>query len=153
MRSHPEVMKLAVLSGAVLAVLGAGGLTSSVLTAGPPPPSVADEAAHDPAARTGGPDDRQKAERHAAQRAFVAAKNEWTACVAEAAPAREAETGRFDPEEACGTKPHPHGEKTPGRSDDGPARGQGRPPWAGGPGSRTAEPPGHANRDGAASRR
>jgi hypothetical protein len=146
-------MKLAVVSGAVLAVLGAGGLTSSVLTAGPAQAPVADDAAHDLADGPGRADDREKAERHAAQRAFVATKQEWTACVAEAAPAREGETGRFDPEEACGTKPHPHGEKTPGSSGDEPARGKGRPPWAGGPGTRTAEPPGHANRDRAASRR
>ncbi|MGH3348100.1 MAG: hypothetical protein ACRDO4_14060 [Nocardioides sp.] len=119
-------MKLAVVSGAVLAVLGAGGLAGA-----------ADRHEHE----------AEKAAKHDAQRAFVVAKQEWTSCVAEAAPAHRSGTGPFDPEEACGTKPHPHGEKGRGRSGDGRAHGPGRTPWAGGPGSRTAEPPGHAKRD------
>lgn len=136
-------MKLAVVSGAVLAVLGAGGLAGNVLAAGPSAAPVADEPTS-----TSADESRAKAQaaKHAAQRAFVTAKQEWTACVAEAAPGREAETSPFDPEVACGTKPHPHDMGKPG---GGGARdlGAGKPPWAGGPERRTAEPPGLVKRD------
>ncbi len=136
-------MKLAVVSGAVLAALGAGGLAGHVLAAGPGAAPVADESTSQSAGES-----RAKAKdaKHAAQRAFVTAKQEWTACVAEAAPGREAETFPFDPEVACGTKPHPHdvGKAVGGRAHD---LGPGKPRWAGGPERRTAEPPGLMKRD------
>ncbi|MEJ7794278.1 MAG: hypothetical protein WKF50_01905 [Nocardioides sp.] len=124
-------MKVLLVVGAVMVALLAGALTGGVLTA----------TGQEPPARTGvaqvaSPDKDEPAEERAegnpAARAFVAAKKEWTVCVTEAAPARE---------QACGTKPHPHdfagkhGEK------------HGPPAWAGGPERRTAEPPGHAERD------
>jgi hypothetical protein len=169
-------MKILLVAGAVLAVIGAGGMTGSVLTAGAERPPVTDDASQEPVDEptddtddtddtdegSGKPDDEAKAAQHAAQRAFVAAKQEWTACVGEAAPAHEPGSGPFDPEEACGPKPHPHDGETDGETDgdaegetdEGPGasgedrgHGAGRPDWAGGPDRRTAEPPGHAAHD------
>jgi hypothetical protein len=160
-------MKIVLVAGAVLAVLGTGGLTGAALTAAPERPPVADDSSQEPTDEpsddvedtddegdsddsdegSGKPDDEAKAAQHAAQRAFVAAKREWTACVGEAAPAHEPGAGPFDPEEACGPKPHPHDDdaddsEKPGAS--GGEREHGKPAWAGGPENRTAEPPGHA---------
>jgi hypothetical protein len=157
-------MKIVLVAGAVLAVLGTGGLTGAALTAAPERPPVADDSSQEPTddpsddvedtddegdsdEGSGKPDDEAKAAQHAAQRAFVAAKQEWTACVGEAAPAHEPGAGPFDPEEACGPKPHPHDDdaddsEKPGAS--GGEREHGKPAWAGGPENRTAEPPGHA---------
>ena len=152
-------MKIILVAGAVLAVLGAGGLTGSALTAASERPPVADEGSQgatdeptddvdDTDEESGKPEDEEKAARHAAQRAFVAAKQEWTVCVGEAAPAHEPGSGPFDPEDACGPKPHPHDDdQAQGRSADKDEHGQGRPAWAGGPDQRTAEPPGHAKHD------
>lgn len=159
-------MKIVLAAGAVLAVLGAGGLTGSALTAASERSPVADDApqgatdeptgdvddADDTDEQSGKPDDEEKSARHAAQRAFVAAKQEWTACVGGAAPAHEPGSGPFDPEDACGAKPHPDDE-APGRSADKHEQDQGRPAWAGGPDRRTAEPPGHAQRDQASAGR
>lgn len=163
-------MKIVLAAGAVLAVLGTGGLTGVALTAASERPPVADDSSQEPTDEpsddvedtddegdsdegSGKPDDEAKDAQHAAQRAFVAAKQEWTACVGEAAPAHEPGAGPFDPEEACGPKPHPHdGEADEDPDASGDEREHGRPAWAGGPGSRTAEPPGHGSRDGAAPR-
>ena len=88
-------MKIVLVAGAVLAVLGAGGLTGSSLTAGSERPSAADDTSQGTSdEESGKPDDEAKAEQHAAQRAFVAAKQEWTACVGEAAPAHKPGSGR-----------------------------------------------------------
>jgi hypothetical protein len=160
-------MKIVLVAGAVLAVLGTGGLTGAALTAASERPPVADDSSQEPTddpsddvedpddegdsdEGSGEPDDEAKDAQHAAQRAFVAAKQEWTACVGEAAPAHEPGAGPFDPEEACGPKPHPHGDdaddsEKPGAS--GEEREHGKPAWAGGPENRTAEPPGHAAHD------
>lgn len=174
-------MKILLVAGAVLAVLGAGGLTGSALTAASERLPVADDAsqgatdeptddvdeAEDADEESGRPDDEEKAARQAAQRAFVAAKQEWTACVGEAAPAHEPGSGPFVPEDACSPKPHPHDGQTDGQidgqtdgqtegeaDDDGPGvpgddrgNGSGKPDWAGGPDRRTVEPPGHAAPD------
>jgi len=138
-------MKVLLAVGAVMVALLAGALTGGVLTA----------SGEEPPARTGvaqvaAPDEDEPAEDRAegnpAARAFVAAKKEWTACVSEAAPARGQAAGRFDPEQACGIKPHPHdiAGKHGGKRQ---SKKHGPPPWAGGPDRRTAEPPGHAKRD------
>lgn len=44
---------------------------------------------------------KDKADKHRQQRAFVTAKKAWSSCVAES-------DSRGDPEQVCGTKPHPH---------------------------------------------
>jgi len=74
--------------------------------------------------------------------------------VGEAAPAHEPGSGPFDPEDACGTKPHPHDgdDEAPGASGEERDPGLGKPAWAGGPDRRTAEP-GHAARDQASAGR
>lgn len=162
-------MKIVLVAGAVLAVLGAGGLTGSALTAVSERPPVADDASQEPTDEptddtedtddsdegSGKPDDEAKDAQHAAQHAFVSAKQEWTSCVGEAAPAHEPGSGPFDPEDACGTKPHPHDgdDEAPGASGEERDPGLGKPAWAGGPDRRTAEPPGHAARDQASAGR
>ncbi len=150
-------MKILLVAGAVFAVLGAGGMTGTALMTTSERPPAADDSSQAPTdestddpddsdERSGKPDDEAKAAKHAAQRAFVAAKQEWTACVGEAAPAHEPGSGPFAPEDACGTKPHPHDDRAPGASGDARERDRGKPAWAGGPDRRTAEPPGHAAR-------
>lgn len=137
-------MKVVLVTVAVVSVLGAGGLAGAAMSMSQPSAPAGVEA---PAER--------KADHHAAQGAFVTEKKSWTDCVAEASPRHEG-PGGFDPEAACGDKPHPHDQREPGghsdeaRRDD---RAVGRPAWAGGPDRRTAEPPGHAARDRAAARR
>lgn len=136
-------MKVLLTVGAVLVALLAAGVSGQVLSA----------SGTDPSARVGqvraAADEKDAPPGNPAARAFVAAKKSWTACVAKAAPAHDPGSGRFDPERACGVKPHPHdvtGKHD--RRDTGQDRaGHGRPPWAGGPTRRTAEPPGHARRD------
>lgn len=126
-------MKAGLAVAAVMVALLVGAMTGGVLTAtgDEPPAGVAQSrTADEDASPQGNP----------AARAFVAAKKAWTACVAKAAPARDAEDGRFDPEQACGTKPHPH--DFPGKHE-----GHGPPAWSGGPDRRTAEPPGPAKQD------
>jgi hypothetical protein len=54
----------------------------------------------------GQPSNPTAADNKARADAYTTAKQEWTACVAEAAPAHEG-PGPFDPEEACGPKPQP----------------------------------------------
>lgn len=154
-------MKLMPVAGALL-VLSAGGVAQSGLLADDPPSramaataavdrDVEDEKDEDPDGNKKA--DAAKSAEHrakrAAQRAFVAAKQDWTACVADAAPSRSDRSGaRFDPEAACGAKPHPHdnrpGHDAKAKSKDRGAGHDGRPAWAGGPKRRTAEPPGHS---------
>lgn len=134
-------MKVVLAVGAVMVALLAGAMTGGVLTAaGQESPARTTEFR---AANVG-----TSFEGNPAAKQFVAAKKRWTACVAKAAPARDAEAGRFDPEQACGAKPHPH--DIAGKAADKPRDkkhdGHGPPPWAGGPERRTAEPPGHAKR-------
>ena len=134
-------MKVLLAVGAVLVALLTAGVSGQMLTAtGEAPAARVSQVnvADDDLPPVGNP-----------ARKFVLAKKEWTACVAEAAPAHEG-PGRFDPEAACGTKPHPHDfSDKAGKSDraDRTDRRQGRPAWAGGPDRRTAEPPGHAKHD------
>ena len=127
-------MKILLAVGAVMVTLLAGALTGGVLTAtGEEPPAQAG------VAEVATPDD-EHAHGNPAARAFVAAKKEWTACVAEAAPSGD-RAGRFDPEQACGTKPHPHDVAGKHHKHN---KGHGPPLWSGGPDRRKAEPPGHA---------
>ena len=131
-------MKIVLVAGVVLAVLGAGGLTGDLLSAGPERPTVADDGSRDTSDTA---DDRStkakqdktkkakkgkesKESRHEAQRAFVAAKREWTACVGGAAPAHRPGGGPFDPEDACGPKPHPHDDRAPAGAGE---HGHGKP--------------------------
>lgn len=126
---------LATAGLAVGAALLAGGVMGGSLTATGGEARVTQlRAVDDDASREGNP----------AAREFVSRKKTWTACVKEAAPARGRGDGRFDPEQACGTKPHPHG--VAGKHAEK-LRSHGPPPWAGGPDRRTAEPPGHAKGD------
>lgn len=101
-----------VLSGGAL-----GGVLSGTLTSADPTNASRAEAAptaeDDPKDKKDKKDKREKAEKkhdkadkHRQQRAFVTAKKAWSACVAEAEPRRGRD--QFDPEQACGTKPHPH---------------------------------------------
>lgn len=86
-------------------------------------------------------EDAEKAERRAAQEAFVAAKQAWSDCVSDAAPEGEA---AFDPEEACGARPrNPRAAAGHGSTKDA----DGPPPWSGGPGQRSEEPPGQVRKD------
>lgn len=129
--------------GAVMVALLVGALTGGVLMAtGQEPPEQIG------VARVAAPDEDESSEDRAqgnpAARAFVAAKKEWTACVAQAAPAHDEADGRFDPEQACGTKPHPH--DIVGKHGKRHSKKHGPPAWSGGPDRRTAEPPGHAKR-------
>ena len=141
-RAHPEHMKTLLGAGVLVAVMAAGAISSDAL---------------EEVGQPSGP-----AKEH--QREFVTDKKAWTTCVAQAARDRAGEAGRFDPEEACGDKPHPHDgtdkqgtgkqgadKQDTGRqrsADPGRAHGQdrGRPDWAGGPEQRTAEPPGLAKK-------
>lgn len=135
---------LATAGLAVGAALLAGGVTGGSLTATGGEARVTQVRAVD---------DHASPEGNPAAREFVSRKKTWTACVKEAAPARDREDGRFDPEQACGTKPHPHdvagkhADKRAGKPGHPKHEGHGPPAWAGGPDRRTAEPPGHAERD------
>jgi len=137
-------MKVLLAVGAVMVALLAGALTGGVLTA-----SGEESPARTSVAEVAAPDEDEASEERAdgnpAARAFVAAKKQWTACVAKAAPAHDRADGRFDPEQACGMKPHPH--DIAGKHGGKKLSKKHGPSWAGGPNRRTAEPPGHAKRD------
>lgn len=103
-------MKTVLAAVAAVAVLAAGGVGAAVLHAkapaaatssvspGPAPPEEGDAA--DVGADQQDGKQAEKSARKAAQRAFVAAKKEWTACVA-GRPAGE----ESHPEATCGAKP------------------------------------------------
>lgn len=136
--------KVGLAVGAAAAALLLGAVTGGALTATGGEPRVTQvRAADEDASPEGNP----------AAREFVSAKKAWTACVKKAAPAQDSEGGRLDPEQACGTKPHPHDVtgKHADKHSDQPSptkhQGHGPPAWAGGPDRRTAEPPGHAKRN------
>lgn len=146
-------MKVLLAVGAVMVALLAGTLTGGMMSA----------TGEEPPARTGvaqvaaemDKSSKERSQGNPAARDFVAAKKEWTACVAEAAPAHDVADGRFDPEQACGPKPHPH--DIAGKHADKPGAKKhstehGKPAWSGGPDRRTAEPPGHAEGDRATGR-
>ncbi len=128
---------VAVLTGILTGTLTGGGLTANGEDS---PAAVAELRVVD---------DQASPESNPAAREFVTAKQKWTACVGEAAPAHDVEDGRFDPEQACGPKPHPHdfADKHAGKVGQGKHGSHGPPAWAGGPERRSAEPPGHAERD------
>lgn len=132
-------MRNLLVIGAVVVGLAAGGVTSGVLASSGPP--AADHVAG--ASATGDKDAAKDAAKtkdktqDKTQKAFVQVKKAWTACRSETAPGRGRNQMALD--QACGAKPHPHDlSGKPGRE------GGGRPPWAGGPERRSAEPPGHA---------
>jgi len=148
-------MKVLLAVGAVMGALLAGALTGGVLTATgqESPEQVGAAEARPDKAKDKTKDSQKSTHGNPAARAFVAAKKEWTACVAEAAPSRDRGDGRFDPDRACGTKPHPHDfagkyatkkDKLHEKKRD---KSHGPPPWAGGPDHRSSEPPGHAKRE------
>lgn len=142
-------MKVLLAVGAVMGALLAGALTGGVLTAtGQESPERvgAAEARPDKAKDK---DSQKTTHGNPAARAFVAAKQEWTACVAEAAPSRDRGDSRFDPDPACGTKPHPHdfASKYATKKNKSHDKVHGPPAWAGGPDHRSSKPPGHAQRD------
>lgn len=97
------------LAGAVVVVTGAVGMAVSAPDGPEERPAVSERAPDEPAAR-GGPDGEPASERgrerRAAAQEFVAAKQEWLACVADARAAQEG-SGPLDRQEACGEKPRP----------------------------------------------
>lgn len=131
---HSGDVKPLLAATAILVMLVVAAVQGGVLSATGEGPRARDSnvrvaATDDDAAPAGNP----------AARAFVAAKKEWTACVAEAG--------------ACGTKPHPHdfagkhAKKDKSGKKDKKDKVHGTPAWAGGPDHRSAKPPGHAKRD------
>lgn len=122
-------MKIPVAIGAVLLVLSGGalgGVLSGTLTSSgtttvgraAAAPTAEDDPAED--RDEADPKDKKdkaqkkdkqdkkkdKADKHRQQRAFVTAKKAWSTCVAESDSQRG--RNRFDPEQVCGAKPHPH---------------------------------------------
>lgn len=117
-------MKPLLAATAILVMLVVAAVQGGVLSATGEEPR-----ARDSQVRVAATDDDASAAGNPAARAFVAAKKEWTACVAEAG--------------ACGTKPHPHDFAGKHAKKD---KVDGTPAWAGGPDHRSAKPPGHAKR-------
>lgn len=139
------------LAGAVVVVTGAMGMALAAPDDPPEPPAVGQA----PTER-GAPDEQRTEpgdepasergqERRAAARQFVAAKQEWLDCVAQARAAR-AEPGPLDREEACGEKPRP----VPAASRPGGGHGaDARPDHARGRGHGRLQAPGQLKKDAA----
>lgn len=90
------------LAGAVIVVTGAVGMALSAPDDPAERPAVTE---HGPG-EAGEPASDRGRERRQAAREFVAAKQEWLTCVADARAAQD-EPGPLDREEACGEKPRP----------------------------------------------